>query len=82
MIATIGGREPPSTVSAKVCAVMPEIFQLPCCVLVALVFGPSPQDPRMIVYGVTVLGGIALLGSSVPALRAIRVDPMEALRAE
>jgi hypothetical protein len=49
-------------------------------VLAALVFGASPQDPRMIALGVIVLGGIAFLGSSVPALRAIRVDPMAALR--
>jgi ABC-type antimicrobial peptide transport system permease subunit len=50
--------------------------------LAALMFGASPQDPTTIAYGVTVLSVIALLGSSVPALRAVRVDPMKASRAD
>ncbi len=47
-----------------------------------LLFEESPRDP--VVFGVVtvVLLGAALLASGLPALRAVRVDPNEALRAE
>jgi predicted permease len=50
--------------------------------VVSLLFGVSRVDP--VTYGgvVAVLGTVALLAGAVPAWRAARVDPMEALRAE
>lgn len=50
--------------------------------LASVVYGVSPNDRETILYGVSLLTVIALAGSSVPALRAIRVHPMEALRHE
>jgi putative ABC transport system permease protein len=47
-----------------------------------LVYGISPNDPATIAAGVLGLVAIGLLGSLVPALRATRIDPVTALRAE
>jgi putative ABC transport system permease protein len=48
----------------------------------AVLFGVSPVDP--VTYGAVAAGliAIALVATWVPARRAARVDPMEALRAE
>jgi putative ABC transport system permease protein len=43
-------------------------------------FSVGPQDPLTIGLVIATLGMAALLGSSVPALRAARVDPLVALR--
>jgi hypothetical protein len=50
--------------------------------LEALLFGVSPTDP--LTYGAVaaILGGISLLASYIPAFRASRVDPVQALRWE
>ncbi len=48
----------------------------------SFLFGVRPFDPLAFAGVVAVLGGAALLASSVPALRASRVDPMTALRYE
>jgi putative ABC transport system permease protein len=49
-------------------------------VMTSLLFGVSPLDP-LVFGGVSLfLAGIAILASYVPALRATRVDPMDALR--
>jgi ABC-type antimicrobial peptide transport system permease subunit len=50
--------------------------------LTDLLFGVSPLDPA--IFAAAALGfiAVALLGSYVPARRASRVDPLEALRAE
>ena len=47
-----------------------------------LLFNVSAREPR--VYGIVavVLAGAVVLASAVPALRALRVDPNEALRSE
>ncbi len=51
-------------------------------VLSALVFGVSVRDPFTYVAVSSTLAGVALASCAIPALRAARVDPMEALRLE
>jgi ABC-type antimicrobial peptide transport system permease subunit len=48
----------------------------------APLYGVSPMDP--VTYGVVavILGAIALAASYIPAFRASRVDPVDALRWE
>lgn len=50
--------------------------------LAAILFGVSPHDPATFGALAAVLGGVALLAILVPARRAARIDPIEALRAE
>jgi putative ABC transport system permease protein len=50
--------------------------------LAGLLFEIEPTDPVTFVTVGAVLAAVALFASFVPALRATRVDPLEALRAE
>ena len=50
--------------------------------LSALVFGVSVWDPTSYVGVLAVLALVSLVSCLLPALRASRVDPMEALRLE
>jgi ABC-type antimicrobial peptide transport system permease subunit len=50
--------------------------------LAPLLFQVSPKDPPVIVGVVTTLILVAVMASWLPALRAARVDPNEALRAD
>lgn len=47
-----------------------------------LLYGVSPFDPVALVSGVALLGAAALVSSALPAVRATRVDPLIAMRAE
>jgi ABC-type antimicrobial peptide transport system permease subunit len=50
--------------------------------LAALLAGVSPFDAATYTASVAVVLATALVGSALPALRALRVDPATALRAE
>jgi ABC-type antimicrobial peptide transport system permease subunit len=47
-----------------------------------LLFQTSPRDPLVFGGVAAVLVGIALVASAIPAVRAARVDPVTALRAD
>jgi ABC-type antimicrobial peptide transport system permease subunit len=47
-----------------------------------LLFETSPHDPAVFVAVITLLLGVATVASLVPARRAVRADPLVALRAE
>jgi len=50
--------------------------------LQGLLFGVSPADPMTLGGSSLVLLTVALLASLVPASKAVRTDPLKALRAE
>ena len=47
-----------------------------------LVFGVSPHDPRTLATAAVVLLAVGVAAALVPAWRASRIDPIEAIRAE
>ena len=47
-----------------------------------LLFQTSPRDPLVFAVVLTVVTGVALLAALIPAQRALRVDPIVALRAD
>jgi putative ABC transport system permease protein len=51
-------------------------------IIQTLLYGVSPRDPAVFVTTTILLIGVALCACWVPARRASRVNPMEALRAE
>lgn len=45
-------------------------------------YGLGPYDPRTMLFAVGVMLGIAVLACCPPAARAVRIDPLAALRYE
>ncbi len=50
--------------------------------LTTLLYGVSPNDPRVLGGAVLVLAVVSTIACLVPAIRATRVDPIQALRSE
>ena len=50
--------------------------------MASLLFGVEPTDATVFAAVAAALGAVALLASSIPVLRAVRVEPMTALRHE
>ena len=48
----------------------------------SLLFGVRPWDPVSLVGAGLVLGTVGMLAAWIPARRAVRIDPKEALRAD
>jgi ABC-type antimicrobial peptide transport system permease subunit len=48
----------------------------------SMLYGTSAFDPVVLIGMVGVLVGTALVACAAPALRASRIDPMQALRTE
>ena len=51
-------------------------------VLKSFLFGVQPSDPLVLLGGAVLFAAVALLACWLPARRAAKVDPMEALRYE
>ena len=47
-----------------------------------MVFGITPHDPQMLGVAAALLLLVGVIAAAVPALRAARIDPIEAIRAE
>jgi predicted permease len=50
--------------------------------LSALLFDVAPTDPATFVFVAAGLAAIAIVATAIPAIRAVRIDPMLSLRAE
>jgi ABC-type antimicrobial peptide transport system permease subunit len=50
--------------------------------LVAVLYEVSPTDPLVLAAASAILGGVATVACLIPAVRATRLNPVEALRSE
>jgi putative ABC transport system permease protein len=48
----------------------------------AVLYDVSPTDPLALAAAAGILGGVAAIACLIPAIRATRVNPVEALRSE
>jgi predicted lysophospholipase L1 biosynthesis ABC-type transport system permease subunit len=48
----------------------------------SVVVGVEPTDPGVLAVVIALLGAVAVLAAGIPVVRAIRIEPTEALRAE
>jgi ABC-type antimicrobial peptide transport system permease subunit len=48
----------------------------------SLVYGVAPTDPASILLAILVLMGVSLVATLIPARRAVRIDPVTALRSD
>lgn len=53
-----------------------------CRLVRSMLYGIRPDDPATLVAGILILLSVAVAASWIPARRAARLDPMEALRHE
>jgi len=63
------------------------VGNMPLCLLIGRVlasalFGISPADPIVLAHPISILAASALIACYLPARKATRVNPTEALRAE
>lgn len=70
-------KEPEQLVGTGLCATL-ALTQF----IVGLLYGVKPTDLSTLLMGIALLIGIAIIACYLPARRAIRVDPMVALRSE
>ena len=80
-VAVLFGRESAALVFAGV--TVGALLAFACArILRGVLFGVAPNDPLTMVASVSVLTVVALLATAMPLRRAVRVDPMVALRSE
>jgi ABC-type lipoprotein release transport system permease subunit len=48
----------------------------------SLLYAVAPTDPLTLAAAVAVIGGVATLAAWLPARRAMRLEPVDVLRAE
>jgi ABC-type antimicrobial peptide transport system permease subunit len=50
--------------------------------LTTLLYRVSPTDPKVLGAAVLILAGVSAVACLIPAIRATKVDPIDALRSE
>jgi ABC-type antimicrobial peptide transport system permease subunit len=50
--------------------------------IASLLYGVAPSDPAVLTLVLLVLLAVGIIAAAIPAWRASRADPMDALRAE
>jgi ABC-type antimicrobial peptide transport system permease subunit len=51
-------------------------------ILADVLFQVTPRDPQIFAFAIAILGVVAIAACFLPARRAARIDPMNALRSE